>query len=520
MFILLFRRGISSNILAMDKISPPLSRLATLALFFLSGGIVLIALTDNFAEPDMWGYLNFGKLFFHEPGFPLKDAFSYVPTNQLWVFHEWLTGVFLFRLYEAFGFEGIQVLKYALGLGTAFLVFVAARKRGGGTAWCLFPFLLTGAFYSWAFPAFRALAFTYFFFVLFFHLLENSRTCEQYTCLWVLPPIMLLWANLHGGFLAGLGLIFLYAVGGVINGRAFFPYAKILAICALVTVITPYGPELWKAIVGHLSQPQHGIREWVSVPGAIANFGPSHDLMLFVVGLLLAVVSLAAAGCRDWTAILVLGVTGFLGMTQHRHMPFFILSLGVFAPVIFQDIWKRFFIKGKKLNFSILVCLCCFLCMVMLAFNFQYFKSKLPLVASGGSPLAMKTPGKPYAPGVDALFYPVDAVNFLESSSFSGNILPYATWGGYISWRLHPRCQVAMDLRFETVYPAQVRDEYFDFLRCGPGWQVFLEKHPHDIVLVYAGEKLHKALALLPEWEEIYRDHVSVIFARTRTWKS
>ena len=71
----------------------------------------------NLADPDLWGYLSFGRLFWHSEKFPYTDVFSYVPTLNLWVYHEWLTGVLFYPLYQVLRTPGLQVLKYGLGLG-------------------------------------------------------------------------------------------------------------------------------------------------------------------------------------------------------------------------------------------------------------------------------------------------------------------------------------------------------------------------------------------------------------------
>ena len=503
---------ISINIELMDNQTATLPGPAALGLCVFSVVLVLIALTDTFAEPDLWGYLNFGRLFFSDSGFPFRDTLAYVPTNKAWIFHEWLTGVVLYRIHQAVGPGGIQVLKYLLGGMTAVMVAATARQRGALGIGLLIPIFLAGAFYSWAFPPFRALCFTYCFFSVFLFVLETARIQESFSGLWVLCPVTMLWANLHGGFLAGPGLVLLYALGSLWEGRRFLPYVKILFACLLVTLINPYGPDLWKTVASHLAQPQHGIREWVSVPGAIIHFGPSYDLLLFLACLGMTAGITALNGLRDKVAILVFGATAMLGLVHHRHMPFFILAYAAFVPSLLDSAWRE---KGVFTGLRFLPAGCTALCAAaMLFFNGQYYTAKIPLIIRGGAPLALRTPPAPLAPGTEALFYPVHAVDFLESSGFAGNILPYATWGGYISWRLYPRCKVAMDLRFETVYPQTIRDEYFEFLRCGPRWRDFLIKYPHDIVLTYAGDNLHNALAREPGWQEVYQDSHTVIFAR------
>jgi len=59
-------------------------------------------LTYTAADPDLWGYMAFGKLFWESDAFPYKDVFAYLPTYDQWVYHEWLTVVLFFPLYQKF----------------------------------------------------------------------------------------------------------------------------------------------------------------------------------------------------------------------------------------------------------------------------------------------------------------------------------------------------------------------------------------------------------------------------------
>ncbi|MFW6127358.1 MAG: hypothetical protein ACOC6K_04015, partial [Thermodesulfobacteriota bacterium] len=92
--------------------------------------VCLSALSRTVADPDLWGYLAFGRLFWETGQFPYQDIFAYVPTLNLWVYHEWLTGVLFYPIYRTFGAAGLQVVKFALGLATVYLIYLTARRRG------------------------------------------------------------------------------------------------------------------------------------------------------------------------------------------------------------------------------------------------------------------------------------------------------------------------------------------------------------------------------------------------------
>ncbi len=92
--------------------------------------VVLNNLARTLADPDLWGYMAFGRLFWETGRFPYQDIFAYVPTLKIWVYHEWLTGVLFFPIYQVLGAASLQFLKYTLGLATVWFIYLTARRRG------------------------------------------------------------------------------------------------------------------------------------------------------------------------------------------------------------------------------------------------------------------------------------------------------------------------------------------------------------------------------------------------------
>jgi hypothetical protein len=72
-------------------------------------------------------------------------------------------------------------------------------------------------------------------------LLEKSAESGKTRLLWWLPPMMILWVNLHAGFALGLALIGFYLFGVVLD-RAWsrlLPLAITLLICSAIVPINP-----------------------------------------------------------------------------------------------------------------------------------------------------------------------------------------------------------------------------------------------------------------------------------------
>ncbi|MCL6622422.1 MAG: hypothetical protein K6T55_10005, partial [Syntrophobacterales bacterium] len=217
---------------------------AALAAAFLA--YVLNCLAGTTADPDLWGFLAFGRLFWHSPSFPYEDVFSFTPTLKPWIYHEWLSGVIFYPLYTAFGAPGLQTLKYLLGLATVGLLYAAARLRGAHPLAVLVTFLpLLPQFINFYHPL-RPQVFTFFFLALLLLVLERARLTGRFRPLFLFPLVMVAWANLHGGFLAGLGVLLLYGVGEALSRRPAWPYFLTLALGTLATLINPYGLAYWK----------------------------------------------------------------------------------------------------------------------------------------------------------------------------------------------------------------------------------------------------------------------------------
>lgn len=455
------------------------------------------------ADYDLWGYLAFGRLFW-ENGFPYHDVFSYVPTKETWVYHEWLTGVIFFPVYEHFSASGLQLLRYALAMSTIAIVAIVAVRRGANsfsTAIILF-LAVNGLTYGYA-PV-RAQAFTYLFFALFICILERYRQEQNPRILWLLPVTQIIWCNTHGGFVTGLGLIVLYAIGEGIARRQYLPYLKAVLLSALATLINPYGIDYWTYIVKAVTMPRPDITEWMSLPAAVMNGWFREEAFLFTALALIAIFLIVRSRKKNLTDILVLSVTAYLGVKSIRHIVLFFLAFGAYVPAALSEYTDALKADPKIAPFlhrvmkpvGILLMAALVLLAALSVRHFLY------------SPcLDLRTP---------AQSYPVHALEWIGSRGWRGNIVPNFEWGEFVMWRCYPACRVSMDGRLETVYEDSLQKEYFDFLHGRAGWRTFLQKYPHDMVLIKRGSKTDSLMREQQGWQLAHEDGLSVIFLRTQ----
>lgn len=488
----------------LGKLAGP--RLLEGALGLMVLAVLLNAMAKTKADPDLWGYLVFGRLFWETGVFPYRDVFSYVPTLPLWVYHEWLTGVLFYPLYQALGGTGLQLLKYGMGLTTVAMVYLTARKRGASFLSAALVLFLIQLFPVIGFAPVRAQVFTYCFFATSVYLLENARLNQRWRGLWLLVPLQALWCNLHGGFLSGLGLIGLYALGEALSRRPFWPYLRVMLLSGLVTLVNPYGWEYWHYLITAISMPRPEITEWYSLWGAyqksqIGLFELAYTLFIMAFTGFLAV----RARWRELSPILALCLVLYLGLNHLRHLTFFLLLVGAYSPALLDKcLESRPQFRASKSS-RLWQTLAVLLALTTLLSAYKFLSKH---------PLNLETTHLPVARSLPGHYYPVGAVAYLRSHHLAGHLLTEFGWGEYLIWTLYPQCRVALDGRYETVYPPGVAENFFNFINQVGNSRQFLEAYPPDLILLAPWSKACAFIASHPGWRRVYADTGSALFVR------
>ncbi|MBN1364051.1 MAG: hypothetical protein JW976_04515 [Syntrophaceae bacterium] len=453
------------------------------------------------ADYDLWGYLSFGRVFWEE-GFPYHDVFAYTPTKQLWVYHEWLTGVVFWWLIKYFGPASLQLLRYILAILTIYLVYETALRRSGNHFFVVVTLIPSILLISFGYVPVRAQIFTFFFFILTLYILECSKRTGNGTILRWFPFIQIIWCNFHGGFISGLGLIFLYALGeGLARKKIAVSYLKWGIIASVATLINPYGIKYWIYIIHAVSMSRPEVTEWYSVAAALKSNLYFFPVSLFLIMSVIIVLVFLLRRKKDITELLVIIVLIYGGSVHVRHGVIFGLVLGAYAPVFLSEFAQEWKAKRHSLFLLGRFFLVIFSVFLIITYFYFYPVKQISFIPS-------------FKFFVSADYYPTGAIKWMKNNNIKGNILPNFEWGEYITWLLYPDCRVAMDGRYETVYEDNLHKEYFDFLYGRKNWSFFLKKYPHHIVLLKAGTKTHLLMNREKDWNLVYSDKRSVVFVR------
>jgi hypothetical protein len=466
----------------------------------------VLGFMTSLPDYDLWARLAVGSIFFQTGSVPRQDIFSYVPTKSLWIDHEWGSGVVLYASARYFGEYGIYAVKALLLYLILMLVSKTIRVRDGkGSASILFYVLLGYALFPGVASLIRSQMFTYLFFALWLFGLERIRTKGR-GMLWMFPCTMLLWVNLHGGFVAGLGLVVMYAIGELLMRRSPLPYLWILALIVPITLVNPYGPALWRYIVEASLMPRPLIPEWhpISLRGPMQIIGGVR--VHFLTGYLVFVGLTAAVAVRsllrrerlDWTRIICISALFLLSVRHQRHIVFFVLAVSALLHHRFVDLLDpvrkligRAFPSGwPRIGTAV-------------RWGLGY---ALPAVILVGI-----LPRLSYGIRVDYKRFPVGSFEFIRQNGISGNLATAFDWGSYALWKLYPECKVLIDGRYEEVYPDEVFRSAVRFSEKQEGWREVLKRFPTDVVVLPKANYRLQDLSLLPDWRPVYQDFVSVV---------
>ena len=255
--------------------------------------------------------------------------------------------------------------------------------------------------------------------------------------------------------------------------------------------------------------PRPEITEWVSLlEGYQQGFVGGREFFYFLNLIVVAFFLAWWARWREITPALVLLFTVYLAVKHNRHVVFLALAFGAYLPVLltayFRELSTRPGVMARihRLGWKVPTLVVIFL----IGFFAYRFASR--------NPLKLEVPPVPNSVSKTEPYYPVGAIDFIEQRQLSGKLLVDFNWGEYCLWRLYPRCLVAIDGRYETVYPESLHKEYFDFLMGRKDWRNFLEHYPPDLILIEIRSRVYGLLSGDPDWRQVYADPGCALFRR------
>lgn len=490
--------------------------IAAATLFF-----ILIQLRFQFADPDLWGRLAMGALIVENGAFPYRDVFSYTFPNTPWFDHEWLSGLVFYALAAGGGETALLAFKYAIVLGVFACLFILHRR--GYQASMLFGLLgslaLSPALGVTFYATPRAQLFTFFFFALFLLVLELVRLEKSpRRVLWALPALLVFWANAHGGFILGWLLMLAYGCGEALAQRQWksgLPYLHAAALAlVLVLFLNPYGPSYLNFMGMAWTLDRSHIPEWLPLDW---QSRVDWNAQLAVLATIL-LVPLQWIFRRDKLALsapsLVLLGAVIGTFKAVRFQTFLALALLAYLPLLLKIDWESTRLKIPAWLPKVRLGAEALIAIGLLLFALNGIRFVSPQYPLWQVPVISETPH----PGRVPVRYPAGALQYLKLSPWSGNLLTPFGSGELALWWLHPRFKVAIDGRYEEVYPQEhfltIQRLYNASPQELPAALALLNGSQTDFVLVDLQRPLLSGLLQDPNWKPVYGDPHFVLLAR------
>ena len=481
--------------------------LSTRRVFIIILGLGLLVMAARAVhDPDVWWHLRSGQEIVASHHVPRRDIFSYTRYGQAWIAHEWLSEVIFFLIFRAASWAGLMVVFAGVIAGTFLLLY----RQCAGRPYIAGLMVALGAMATVPSWGVRPQMFSMLLAAVFLWLLDKARRHDpaQLRFLWWMPLLMLLWVNLHGGFLLGPALMAITLAGWALEawlGVAKWPEARArvlrlggaLAACVAVIPLNPNGLELYRYPFQTLQARTivNYIVEWASPNFHSTDFKPFLGLLL----LTWLVVAFSRKRLSP-TQILLLLATAYGGLSAARHIPIFVLvAVPILAEGLEELAARRHWFSPEEaslppaklaINFVLVLAVC--------ALTVLRFRQVIQSQAAG-----------------EAENFPVAATEFLIREHLPAPIFNYYDWGGYFIAKLYPQYQVFIDGRTDLY--GTLMDTFSDTARGEDNWQEGLQKYHVQTVVVPPASGLAGLLRLNAAWKKEFEDKQAVVFVRTRS---
>lgn len=490
---------------------------ADLVFLALLGTLVFTPVSTRLlSDAGIGWHIRTGQLILATHELPRVDPFS-SQIRKPWIAWEWLYDIAVGQLDSWCGLNGVVWLTAVIIAAVFAWTFRLMLARGTNlvVAFLLVLLAISGSMIH--FLA-RPHVVTWLFALAWFWILDSTeRDCLQgrggARRLWFLPISMLVWVNVHGGFLLGfvlLGIFWLAALWTwwntkpdrieesfqkIASGHRLRTLTWIGVLSVLASFVNPYGWKLHEHIYSYLSNRSlmDHIEEFQS-----PNF---HGIAqkCFLVLLLISIATLAARRRSVRVShILVVLFAVYAGLYAARNIPVSAILLAVIIGPLLPAIGVSGFARRMTEVDS--------------GLRGHLWPVVLTVLTLG---IALNAGRVGSSQWMDAHFaptrMPVAAVNFLREEGVKGPVLSPDYWGGYLIYRLYPETSVVVDDRHDF-YGEDFLQLYLKMLHVEPGWRDFLNLHVVATAVLPTKSPLAVILSQTQDWNTVYKDDVATVF--------
>jgi hypothetical protein len=504
---------------------PPVADVLFVALLLVlsCGALGRLLLRDS----DIGWHIRNGEQMLLTHAVTRTDSFSSTMGGHTWYAWEWLYDLLIAAIHHGFGLSGV-VFFTAVIIAATFVSTLRFAMRHGGNLVITFVLLILSLGAAAVHFLARPHVLSWLFAVIWFELLDSAASSGRRSrrIFW-LAALMVLWVNLHGGFVLGFALLAIYLAGGAIEyftrreqrekiATWLEQLALVTALSFAASFINPYGYHLHVHIYRYLSDRflMNEISEFLS-----PNFHGAAQ-QCFGVLLIVGIVTMATTRRRPGaSSLLLLLFAAYSGLYATRNLPTSSLLITlVIAPLLSDTVaqagtnpsvasWLRSFFSridsfGSRMR------------NLELDFHGHLW---VVLVLAVGLWVCMHHGRLGSTQLINAYFddkrFPVEASEYIAAHDIREPIFSLDYWGGYLIYRLYPGTKVVVDDRHD-LYGDQFIKDYLKIVLVQPTYDKELDKMRLDWVLVPRWSSLANILRLTSGWTTVHEDSTAALFHR------
>jgi hypothetical protein len=466
---------------------------------------------------DFWAHLKYGEWIAANRSLPDREPLSPFTDKQTRMFDAmWLSQVGYHELFRAGwsiaggddrqrfagGVELIRLVHLFAAIAAVGLFGFAYRRVSGSVPWAAGGIVLVLVLSFGALGVQRPQTLSLVCYAALLCML--SRPSLSRRALVAVPLLMVFWANLHGSFPIGFGLLGLVLIGrviGTIRAEGWSVRAvwrdeacrrlliALLASVIAVAILNPYGPMLYRDVIGFSGHPNlRTMAEWQPL-----DFTQAHGGHWVYLATVLFVVATQFATRRvltptQWLLVISFGVWPIF---QQRTMVWWV----PLVPWIVASHWVAAAMRWKlELPEDVpsfrKTALAAVLVLVTLfaspASTWIKTGRPRPVVAAlhRGTPydIAAALKGEPPA-DPDRVAKLFEAIKVLRGGRLTGTIFASESQGEYLLWALLPDAPVMMFNHAQLFDPGYWA-ECMTVKQAGAGWSAILDRYRAAVVIV------------------------------------
>jgi hypothetical protein len=450
-------------------------------------------------------------------GVPKIDLFSYSKAGAPWFAWEWLTDLLYAVVHGTFGLAGVAALSGIVICTTATVLLRQALMLGANSFVALaatMMFVGAGTIHFHARPH----VFTLLFLAVFTYVLVRDRI-QPHKSLWVLIPLVALWTNMHGGFLAAVGFAGLTAAGTAVqclfgcerNWRIPARYTLLTGGCAAASLLNPYGIRLHQHVAEYLRSDfiRSVVQEFRS-PEFRSESALYYEIVL-VTGLLATGLLLSR---RCFPEAFVVIYFAHMSLTSVRHVPLYAIVASPLVAVEITRMWSAWVQSKSRRSLAGIL--------DQIAIDFGAGFKRVTIWSPAGVVFVLLlTPAENWPADFQHNF-PTKMVAKYGDTIASSRVLSTDQWGDYLIYRLYPRQRVFVDGRSDF-YGEALGKDYIALVNANYRWESILQRYGFNLILAPVNWPLTSVLKLSPNWRLVADDGYAVMFspvANTSTEKS